>query len=356
MNEHLERLVNQIDHPLSPAVRQAFLEVDRGWFVPFYYRREGKEWVQEETRGYAYTDSPLTTKIERGRPVSSSSMPSVMAAMLEALEIQPAQKVLEIGTGTGYNAAIMSKIVGKSGHILSVERDEDIGRSARERLLGASIENVHVTITDGFLGYQPEAPYQRIIATAAFHQFPRAWQEQLATGGIFVGNLLGHLTSILIRLEKQEDGSLKGSPVPHGAFFMEMRSPHLEEPASINWTCYECKSIDGEYTDTSNLAGLLRDQAFLLFLQCLLPATQIQKRYNGGPIEHPSSFETWLIDSQEHTSVIVKTETIQSRGHGFWGKVQEALFQWEERKRPAIEAYSIIVSPQGEMNISIPSE
>src|ERR1019366_5670824 len=110
MSEYLEQLVKRIDQPLSPAVRNAFQEVDRGWFVPSYYRREGKEWVMEETCELVYQDIPLTTKIEQGWPVCSSSMPSVMAAMLEALALQPGHNVLEIGTGTCYNAALMSRI------------------------------------------------------------------------------------------------------------------------------------------------------------------------------------------------------------------------------------------------------
>jgi protein-L-isoaspartate(D-aspartate) O-methyltransferase len=348
----LERLVEQIDQPLSLAVRQAFLEVDRGWFVPSYYRREGKEWVREETRELVYQDIPLTTKIENGRPVSSSSMPSVMAAMLEALELQPGQNVLEIGTGTGYNAAILSQIVGKSGHIITVESDKEVAQSATERL--ASRENVHVTIADGFTGYPSQAPYHRILATAAFHQVPQAWREQLAPGGMFVGNLLSSLTSLLIRLQKHEDGSLYGNPIPHGAFFMEMRSPQIEDAKPIDWISYESVSIKAEERESFTLTTLLKDQAFLLSLHSFFPEIQIHRRYNGGPLENATSFETWVIDPQDHTSVTLTTEKIQSRGERLWEQVQQTVFRWEEHNQPALEAYTIMVSPHGEIKISIP--
>ena len=142
-----------------------------------------------------------------------------MVRMLEALTLQPGQQVLEIGAGTGYNAALLSKLVGDSGHIVTIDRDEELVRQATERLAAVSIENVDVVLADGVLGYPLQAPYHRMIATAAFRQVPRAWREQLTTGGIFVGNQLGNLTSILLRLQKREDGSLSGSPLPQGAFF-----------------------------------------------------------------------------------------------------------------------------------------
>ena len=353
MRNPLEWLVDQIDQPLSSVVRNAFLEIDRGWFVPYYYRREGKDWVCEETGECAYKDIPLPTKIENGRPVSSSSMPSVMAAMLEALEIQPGQNVLEIGAGTGYNAALMSRIVGKSGQIVSIDTDKELVQSATERLVGTSLENIHIAIADGFTGYPLRAPYHRIIATAAFRQIPRAWSDQLAPGGVMVGNLLSNLTSLLIRLQKDEDGNLKGSPIPQTAFFMEMQSPQIEELKPIDWTAYENKPIDEEYRESFELATILKEQGFLLSLHCCFPDIQMHRRYNGGPPEKASSFETWFIDPQDHTSVIVKTEKIERRGDGLWQKLQQAVVRWEEQKRPAVVDYSIIISPQNKMIIGI---
>jgi hypothetical protein len=119
---------------------------------------------------------------------------------------------------------------------------------------------------------------------------------------------------------------------------------------------YESKPIEGEYSESVHLTTILKDQSFLLYLQCAFPAIQIHRRYNGGPIENASSFETWMIDLQEQTSITVQTERIQTRGDGLWEKVQQAWFRWEERKRPARETYRILVTPQDVTTICFPSE
>ncbi len=355
MKSPLEMLVDQLDVPLSPAVRHAFLSVDRKQFVPSYYRRDGKAWKEEETGETAYKDMPLVTKMELGRPVSSSSMPSVMAAMLEALALRTGQNVLEIGAGTGYNAALLSHIVGPSGQVISVECDHELGACAAQRLREADGKNVQVVITDGVLGCPSYAPYQRIIATAAFRQFPPAWSDQLASGGIFVGNYLGNLTSILIRLHKQEDGTLTGAPVPHGAFFMELRSPQITVSSPIDWTIYESRVIDGDAQEQVMLPTLLKQQAFLLFLQERHPHLQMHKRYIGGPPEQPSSFETWLIDTKVHTSITLKADRIEFRGKNLWESIQQSMSRWKIfDPSPTLETYRLTVSSHGKIEIDIP--
>ena len=130
--ERQKRLISAIEQvtPLSPQIREAFLAIDRGLFVPMYYDREGSvlEWTMVTTGDAAYTDEALVTKVDsRSRhPISSSSQPSLMAVQLEALDVQPGQRILEIGTGTGYNAALLAHIVGPAGHVVSVDVDRDL--------------------------------------------------------------------------------------------------------------------------------------------------------------------------------------------------------------------------------------
>ncbi len=118
----------------------------------------------------------------RSSPASSSSMPSLMADMLAALDPQPGQRVLEIGAGTGYNAALLARLTGPTGQVVTVDIDDDLVLGARDHLRAAGCTSAQVIRADGGLGYPAAAPYDRIIITAGADDIPPAWREQLAPG------------------------------------------------------------------------------------------------------------------------------------------------------------------------------
>jgi protein-L-isoaspartate(D-aspartate) O-methyltransferase len=160
----------------SERVREAFLAVPRELFVPEFAAREGLEAV--------YRDEAIITKEgEYGNPLSSSSQPWIMALMLEHLELEAGMRVLEIGAGTGYNAALLSVLVGKHGRVVSVDVDAQIARQAR-RALRENGYRARVVHADGRSGFAPSAPYDRIVVTAGADEVPRAWHDQLADGGL----------------------------------------------------------------------------------------------------------------------------------------------------------------------------
>lgn len=159
----------------SDRVEQAFLAVPREVFVPETAAVEGLERV--------YRDEPIVTKWENGAAASSSSQPALMAAMLEALDVQPGHRVLEVGAGTGYNAALLSTLVGPSGRVVSVDVDVEVARGA-ERALAESSHRVRVVVGDGMNGFAEDAPYDRIVVTVQPPAFAIAWVEQLAPGGL----------------------------------------------------------------------------------------------------------------------------------------------------------------------------
>ena len=108
-----------------------------------------------------------------------------MAKMLNRLDIQPGQNVLEIGTGTGYNAALLAELVGRQGTVTTIDIDPDVSAAAASSLKAAGYEQVEVITSDGALGAPENAPYDRIIVTAGAWQIPPAWPEQLrGEGGI----------------------------------------------------------------------------------------------------------------------------------------------------------------------------
>ena len=130
-----------------------------------------------------YSDDAVLTKLLNGQAVSSSSQPAMMAVMLEQLELAPGHSVLEIGAGTGYNAALMAHIVGESGRVVTVDLDEDIVERAREHLSLANFNNVRVICGDGALGSRDGAPYDRVVLTVGAGDIVPAWREQLEQDG-----------------------------------------------------------------------------------------------------------------------------------------------------------------------------
>lgn len=148
------------------AVLAAMREVPRERFVP-----EGME-------EFAYEDAPLP--IEEGQTISQ---PYIVAAMIEAAEVGPDDRVLEVGAGSGYAAAVISRI---ARDVFAIERHEALGRAARERLEGLGYRNVELLIGDGTLGLPDQAPFDAILVSAGGPEVPRALKEQLKVGGALV--------------------------------------------------------------------------------------------------------------------------------------------------------------------------
>ena len=186
----------------SPSVERAFRSVPRHLFVP------------ETGVTAAYSDRPVPLRWEGGRLASSSSQPTMMAIMLEQLSLEPGMRVLEVGTGSGYNAAILSDLTGPDGHVVSVDIDCSLVEKARRHLKAAGFEAVEVACSDGSLGYSQGAPYDRIIVTADARDVSPHWVEQLTDRGVLVAPLWFRGSSLSVALEKRAAGlwGLSASP------------------------------------------------------------------------------------------------------------------------------------------------
>jgi len=178
LRRDLARQLTKSDVLKSSGVRRAFERVAREVFIPDV----------AETQGLAavYQDQVYVTKTDAsGAPISSSSQPSIMACMLEMLDVSPGHRILEIGAGTGYNAALLATITGPHGRVTTIDIDRDLCRRARKALKEARTQ-VRVVTGDGHAGHPAGAPYDRIIVTASTAVMPRSWFEQLAPEGIIV--------------------------------------------------------------------------------------------------------------------------------------------------------------------------
>jgi protein-L-isoaspartate(D-aspartate) O-methyltransferase len=190
----------------TPRVEAAFRAVLRHLFLPGVPLEE------------VYSDQAISAKQDpEGKWISSSSQPAIMAIMLEQLGLEPGHTVLEIGTGPGYNAALMAHIVGETGQVLTLEIDEDLAQAAREHLAAAHFERVQVLCADGGYGVPDAAPFDRIILTVGAPDITPAWWNQLNPDGRLVLPLLlrGAMKSIAF---VQEDDHLRSLSVTDCGF------------------------------------------------------------------------------------------------------------------------------------------
>lgn len=203
--DHLrrERLIE------SAAVEDAFRAVPRHLFVP------------DVSLERAYTDDAIPTKLRDGVPISSSSQPAIMAIMLEQLDARPEQRVLEIGAGTGYNAALLAQIVGDGGSVTTLDLDDDIVAEARAHLAATGFGRVTVVQGDGGAGWEAGAPYDRIILTVGAHDIFPAWWRQLAPGGRLVLPLMVGGSQLAVAFVPDEHGLTSVNVRPCG--FMVLR-------------------------------------------------------------------------------------------------------------------------------------
>jgi protein-L-isoaspartate(D-aspartate) O-methyltransferase len=166
-------------------VLEAMRRVPRHLFMP------------EPIRQRAYDDMALS--IGEGQTISQ---PYMVAVMTELLELKGDEKVLEIGTGSGYQAAVLAEL---TKDVYTVERIAELAEKAKEKFLSLKYETIHVKLSDGTLGWPEEAPFDRIIITAGTPQLPDPLLEQLAVGGIIVGPVGDRTSQQLIKLRKKKD-------------------------------------------------------------------------------------------------------------------------------------------------------
>jgi protein-L-isoaspartate(D-aspartate) O-methyltransferase len=184
------QLVNKLKREArisTQSVESAFYDIPRELFVP------------NDQKKYAYDDQPLS--IGHGQTISA---PHMVAIMAEALDIHEGQKILEIGAGSGYHAAIVSKIVGSSGHVYSVERFSVLAETARKHLSLVGISNVSVSVGDGSEGLSEYAPYDRIYVTCAAPSIPKPLVDQLSDGGKLLIPVGGRYATLML-IEKYDD-------------------------------------------------------------------------------------------------------------------------------------------------------
>jgi protein-L-isoaspartate(D-aspartate) O-methyltransferase len=249
MRQNLVMAIEAAGTPLTPELAQAFRAVPRHLFVPG---------VRPEV---VYQDLNIVTQRDKhGMPVVRSTQPSAMASMLAVADVQPGQRILEIGTGTAYNTAILRHLVGENGRVVTMELDDDVAEAARAHLDRAGVTRVDVITDDGARGYAAHAPYDRIISTSSVWDIPAAWVNQLAPGGLLVTPLSFGGIQLGAALVPQPQGALRSVRLFAPAFIPiqgEAAGPHRH--TQIPGSALHVDFVESPALDEAQIHALLSE-------------------------------------------------------------------------------------------------
>jgi protein-L-isoaspartate O-methyltransferase len=353
---------------LTPAWRQVFDAVPRHLFIPdlFWVERRDGHWEplsrhDEPKRWWelVYRDGYVVTQVDDGRAAgpgavgeystSSASQPSLVLRMLTELDPRPGDRVLEIGTGSGYNAALLCHRVG-DGNVTTVEVDKDLAARARKALAEAGLYP-EVVAADGAAGVPARAPYDRVESTAGVRHVPHAWVEQTVPGGIIItpwGN--GYHNDALLRLTVGDDGTASG-PFVGGAAFMWMRDQrvilgglseyvHPGDDVEKAHTKLEPREVFGQGNADFAVSTRVRDCSW--------------HRFDAD--DDSGEFTVWLLaaDGRDRSWASVDYEpggpfrVEQYGSRQLWEEVAAAYRWWVDAGSPARERFGLTVTPQGQ--------
>ncbi|MGK5546007.1 methyltransferase domain-containing protein [Streptomyces sp. URMC 127] len=354
---------------LEPAWVPAFDAVRRSDFLPDvmwpHDMATGRSRTVDKARDpdawqtYADSDCPIVTQWddgahngpEPGRSFSSSSsMPSLVFSMLADLDVREGQRVLEIGTGTGWNAGLLAHRVGVTGSVVTLDVDGVVATDARAALQRAGLP-VRVLHRDGYLGFPERAPYDRIIVTCGVRDIPYAWVEQTAPGGIVLvpwGTYYGPAEATA-RLVVAEDGRSASGPFTRPVGFMRMRAqrlvrrqhaayvpPGAMDRADVSATSLPAADLDGFVTgllvrDVTHVADREReDGRRAVWLYGLSDTSWAAAVFHNGRKQ---------------------AKVYQSGPRRLWDELEAAHQWWESRGNPGYDRFGLTVDRNGRTRV-----
>jgi len=344
---------------------QAFTDVPRHTFIPplVWRQRRGvdgndmhplrRDEEPDEWLAVAYANHPVDTQVDDGRPAedgtghevtSSASHPVVVADMLAALDAEPGMRVLEVGTGTGYNAALLAHRLGPE-NVVTVEVDPQVADQAKAALDATGFGKVTVVTADGTEGYRANAPYDRIIVTAGVTTIPHTWITQTVPGGRVVLPMTGtYQPPGILTLTVHQDGTARGR-LGRPAAFMALRAQRVPRPRG--------RPID---TDTGAISST--DVHPYRIAGDRNAAVAIGMRVHGIHKHYaPTTDDTgtqWLLDPDTDSWAAIGLapqppyEVRQGGPRRLWDEVQTAYRWWVDQGQPDVGAWLFTVTPTGQ--------
>jgi protein-L-isoaspartate(D-aspartate) O-methyltransferase len=341
---------------------RAFREVDRHAFLPRFFRQlTDGDWAPVDSAhrdwlSLVYRDRVCVTQLNgddgaweqalrdgavSGIPTSSSSMPTIMAIMLEALRIRPGQSVLEIGTGTGYNAALLCHALGDD-QVSTVDVDPDVLRRAEANLVGAGYRPTCVA-GDGALGFPERAPYDRVLCTCAVSRIPLAWLAQTVPGGLVVTTLNRTIGAGLVRIVADGEGGGEGRVLAEDGRFMPLRAHSQHWSSTLLEQARTARTRDHRSTELPASTVVDPGSAFEFFAGLVLADVVVGHGPRGRVhLAHPDG--SW---ARLHTRES-GTEVEQGGPRRLWDLTEDAYRQWHALDRPRRERFGITARPDGQ--------
>jgi methyltransferase of ATP-grasp peptide maturase system len=336
----------------DPAWREAFLRVPRHAFLPRYFQQKSGRWAAVDTGDenwltQIYADRVLVTQLDgdgsrwetaralgpvTGAPTCSSSMPTIMAVMLEALLVKENQRTLEIGTGTGYNAALLCVRLG-ADLVSTIDIDDTLAAPAAQHLSECGLHPT-CAVMDGANGYPAGAPYDRVLCTCAVPRIPLAWLEQTKPGGIVVTTLSRPLGAGLVRITAGEGPTGTGRVLADDGRFMPLRAPDTQQ---VTWPAQDAS---GSTRQTDLSAGVIRPTSPFEFYTGLgLPEVHTAgAAHNSVLLAHPDG--SWARHDEDTVT--------QGGPRRLWDEIEAAYQDWLALGQPRRPRFGITVTPEAQ--------
>ncbi|QFG21393.1 protein-L-isoaspartate O-methyltransferase [Actinomadura sp. WMMB 499] len=343
--------------PFETVLRHRFVPEtvwvqDGDRLVPVHRADDEEAWLRS-----CYANEFVITQVDDGVPAgpgrvgyeitSSASRPDVVAMMLAALEAGPGMNVLEVGTGTGWNAALLAERLGDD-RVTSVEVDPVVADRAR-RTLRAEGYKITVACGDGAHGHLESAPFDRVIATAAAQRVPPAWAAQTRPGGrVLVPWTTDFHNGALVSFLVQGDGTMRGRIVGNVAF-MPLRAQRGKR-ASLDRHVHGMTQARRSSTETHPYSVLGEYDASLA-VGLKVPHCKLIVTPGSGE----GAYTVWLVDpwsrswaSLEHEPGTEEFPIRQSGERDLWQEVEDAFNWWDGLDRPASDRWGLTVTPNGQ--------
>jgi protein-L-isoaspartate O-methyltransferase len=332
-------------------------ETDEGPYQPIDRASEPERWMHHV---YA-ADHAIVTQFDDGatswpdrgwRPSCSASQPSVVAGMLEALDVESGARVLEIGTGTGYNAALLAELVGPRGQVLTVDVDGELVSAARRNLAATGYQDrVDVLLADGATALAAAGSVDRVIATAAVQlgRLPYAWVAQTRPGGTVLTPMRAELASgPLVRLRVGSEGTARGQATRMRVGFMELRA---QRTLGASWSAlrWDDPDVEPALSEVDPFTALLCE-APRWAIAVSVPSCRYDLEKRTSERGHGVA---WLLDpiTGSWASVVPTTPRSdhylarQTGPRRLWDEAVTAYRWWDQHGQPPIEAWQWTVTP-----------
>lgn len=356
---------------LGPDWRPSFLAVPRLWFIPDVIWHEVGDVMRPVRRAetpdrwweLASTEEFVVTQVDDGCPVgpgedgdlpsSSASQPNVVALMLNHLGIQGDESVLEIGTGTGWNAALLAHRLGPD-RVTSIEVDPAVAAHAHTALSEAGFGRVSTVTGDGALGYPPSAPYDRVIATVGCKDLPYAWVAQTRPGGRLVAPSWAlNYCGLLLALTVGDDGTASGHFVDDVSFMM-MRDQRAHRSRKVIDDDYDQATVTETMLHPAEVASPSYARGAVIAIGTRVPDC----RLDYFPSADPGSKDGTLRLADHRSGSWARLHYDHDGGPPYrvrqfgprrlWDEVQSAHQWWVERGRPGADRWRCTVTSDGQ--------